>query len=80
MAALAFVQKNKMLLSDCAELSLGYSFRDRIEGTPNGPLRIIQMRDLTDDQQVDAEHAITLAGHGFAEAHFLRPGDLVFRA
>lgn len=80
MTATSFVQSKRLSLSDCAELSLGYSFRGRIEGTSEGSILLIQMRDLTDDQKVDPEHAIRCDDRGFTSAHFLQAGDLVFRA
>jgi hypothetical protein len=79
-AASGFVNKKNILLSECAELSLGYSFRGRIEGSPEGPILLIQMRDLTDAQEVDTSKAIRSEDRGFGSAHILRSGDLIFRA
>jgi hypothetical protein len=79
-AASAFLGEKTILLSECAELSLGYSFRGRIESAPAGSHLIIQMRDLTADQRVDMEHAIRGDDQGFTSMHYLESGDLVFRA
>jgi hypothetical protein len=79
-AASAFLKKKTILLSECAELSLGYSFRGRIESTPAGSYLVIQMRDLSADQRVDMEHAIRSDDHGFTSTHYLESGDLIFRA
>jgi hypothetical protein len=78
-AASTFLKK-KVLLSECAELSLGYSFRGRIESSSEGPILLIQMRDLTDGHEVDCARAVRSEDRGFNSAHFLRSGDLVFRA
>jgi hypothetical protein len=80
MTALAFSDKINILLSECAELSLGYSFRGRIESAPDGAFQLIQMRDLTDGQEVDSTKAIRSNDQGFSQAHYLQSGDIVFRA
>lgn len=74
------MNKKNILLAECAELSLGYSFRGRIESSPEGSILLIQMRDLTDEQEVDTSRAIRCEDRGFTSAHLLRSGDLVFRA
>jgi hypothetical protein len=80
MTASPFLKKKSILLSECAELSLGYSFRGRIESAPDGAVKLIQMRDLTDAQGVDTTKAIRSKEQGFSQAHFLQSGDLIFRA
>lgn len=75
-----FSQKKEVRLADCAELSLGYSFRGRIETAARGPVRIVQMRDLTEDGLVDAQSAARCEDYGFTEAHWLKVDDLVLRA
>jgi Restriction endonuclease S subunits len=80
MAESAFSEKKHLRLSDLAELSLGYSFRGRVEETPDGETRLIQMRDLTPENTVDSSGAVRIGGIGFSNAHYLNPGDLVFRA
>lgn len=80
MAASAFSKIKTLLLSDCAGLSLGYSFRGRVEEKPDEETRLIQMRDLTTENAVDPSRAIRIADAGFSKNHYLNPGDLVFRA
>ncbi|MCC5850619.1 MAG: restriction endonuclease subunit S [Verrucomicrobia bacterium] len=67
-------------LADLASLSMGYSFRGRIETTPHEDLAVVQMKDLTEDNRVSLEEAVFVIHHLYSEAHMLRKGDLVFRS
>jgi hypothetical protein len=80
MAASAFSGNSTFHLADIAELSLGYSFRGRIETMPDAPLRLIQMRDLSEGQLVDVEHSLRGPDPGVTQSHMLKAGDVVFRA
>jgi len=80
MATLPFSENKILRLADCATLSMGYSFRGRIETSPEGPICLIQMRDLTSDNFVDARAAARIQDTGFGGHHYVSPGDLVFRA
>jgi hypothetical protein len=75
-----FSQNKEERLDNCAELSLGYSFRGKIETAAAGPVRVIQMRDLSENGLVDARSAARCEDYGFTEAHWLRQDDLVLRA
>ena len=80
MAASPFSENKKLLLADCAELSVGYSFRGRIETAETGRVRLVQMRDLGEDGLVQFERSAHCEDPGLSPAHLLREGDLVFRA
>jgi hypothetical protein len=80
MPASGFLQNKNLPLSECAALSLGYSYRGRIEATAEGAMILIQMRDLTDANLVNTCNALRTNDPGFTSSHYLKPGDLVFRA
>ncbi len=59
---------------------MGYAFRSRLEAVPDGNVSVIQMKDLTDDNRLDA---VALARVEFVEVNphqFIRPGDIIFRS
>lgn len=70
----------RIRLGEVAELYLGYSFRSRLELDSGGKTLVVQMRDLTDRQDIDTESLARVREEGFADTHFLELGDLVFRS
>jgi len=67
-------------LGDVADIHLGYTFRDRLEFDAGGTVRVVQMRDLRDDQSVEFSGLVRIRGGDFGSLHRLIPGDLVFRS
>lgn len=67
-------------LKQIAQIRVGHPFRGRIEEVPNGPARVIQMKD------VDAERGVNWAGlaatelGGRKQPDWLKNGDLLFAA
>jgi restriction endonuclease S subunit len=70
----------KRRLKDIAKVQMGYPFRSRLEFSLNGNLRVIQMKDLGTDEQVDCESIQKIDMESCDKKHFIRKGDLVFRS
>jgi restriction endonuclease S subunit len=70
----------KTILKKLATVQMGYSFRSRLETTPNGDVAVIQMKDLLDDNTVDCEGLLKVNLESLKEHHLARKGDLVFRS
>jgi len=59
---------------------MGYSFRSRIEPFESGPVAVIQMKDLTDENIVNSAGLSYVEMDKFNENHFAQKGDLIFRS
>ena len=59
---------------------MGYSFRSRLRDVPSGGVRVIQMKDLTEENTVDPSTAIQIEGGLTPENQVAFAGDLVFRS
>ena len=63
-----------------ADITMGYTFRSRLEATPDGNLAVIQMKDLSDDNRLELA-ALARIEHAEAKPRrFVRPGDIIFRS
>lgn len=69
-----------MQLSQIADVRMGYPFRSRVERDPNGDVAVVQMKDISDSNQVSTEDAIKVVLPKGKARHMLRPGDLLFRS
>ena len=69
-----------MVLSELAEVQMGYPFRSRLEHDPQGDVAVIQMKDIDDANLLHAAEAIRIALPKGKTHHLLRPGDLLFRS
>lgn len=67
-------------LGDLADIRLGLSFRDRLEHDPDGNVAVVQMKDLTDEGNVDFSRTVRMFLPSGKERFRLRPGDLLFRS
>lgn len=70
----------KTELRNIASVQMGYSFRRRLELMEQGQIAVIQMRDLTDDNQVDCTGLARLDIKNIKKHHLVERGDLVFRS
>lgn len=59
---------------------MGYSFRSKLEASENGNIKVIQMKDLLDDNTVDCSGLMKIDMQTPKEQHFVQTGDLVFRS
>ena len=67
-------------LSTISKVQSGATFRSRIEAVPNGNLRVIQMRDLGDDNRVHFDQAIRVDQPRPARGLLAQWGDIIFRS
>lgn len=67
-------------IKDIATIQMGYSFRSKLEASENGNVKVIQMKDLLDDNTVDCSGLMKIDMQTPKEQHFARIGDLVFRS
>ena len=67
-------------LGDIAEISSGLTFRTGLEDLPKGDVKVIQMRDLDDNNTVSLESAVSISAFSPKKNQMARPGDLVFRS
>jgi restriction endonuclease S subunit len=73
-------RKMKLLLKDVATVHMGYSFRSRFESFDSGPVAVIQMKDLSDENIVNCGSLSYVDMDKFGENHFVQKGDLIFRS
>ena len=67
-------------LNDIAQIFLGVTFRSHIEAVSNGTLRVIQMRDLGDDNRVHFDRTIRVDHPIPKRGSLARWGDIIFRS
>lgn len=70
----------KYKLKQIAEIQAGYSFRSRLEPDLKGGVRVIQMKDLNDENIVSCEKLIRVSMETSKVGHFVKKGDLFFRS
>lgn len=68
------------LLSQVAEVQMGYSFRAGLIAAADGKLRVIQMKDLSEDDVVKCADLVQIDLDQVGERHLVKQGDLVFRS
>lgn len=69
-----------MKLSEIADVRMGYPFRSRLERDPRGDVAVVQMKNISESNQVSTEEAIKVVLPEGKSRHILRPGDLLFRS
>ena len=67
-------------LKDIATVSSGVTFRSRIEASKDGSVRIIQMKDLGDDNFVHLEDSIRTDRPKPKPNQLAKRGDIIFRS
>ena len=67
-------------LGNLADITMGYSFRSRLETASDGDLAVIQMRDLTDDNRLEPAALTRIELAEAKPRQFVRLGDIVFRS
>ena len=78
----ALLQRFVMIvnLQDVAKIQMGYSFRTRLESSPEGTIGVIQMKDLLDDNTVNINGVTKMDMLDIKEQHLASQGDLIFRS
>lgn len=70
----------KLELKDIGTISCGVSFRSRVETTSHGNVRLIQMKDLGDDNLVNLSSTVSVYLPNPKDYQFVRCGDILFRS
>jgi excinuclease UvrABC nuclease subunit len=70
----------KIKIKKLATVQMGYSFRSRMEASETGDVRVIQMKDLLDDNTVGCDDLAKIDLDAVKEHHLAQRGDLVFRS
>lgn len=69
-----------MELKTIAEVSSGYTFRERLEAFPKGDTAVIQMKNIDTADRLLLEDVPCVLLPGLSERQHLKPGDLILRA
>lgn len=67
-------------LKHIAELQMGYPFRSRLIHSTDGSVSVIQMKDLTDSNEVDCTELVRVDLDQIKSYHFIKAGELIFRS
>lgn len=70
----------KIELKKIVTIQSGFSFRTRLESMVTGSVAVIQMKDLTDSNQVCCDELARVDMDNHKAHHLVRPGDLIFRS
>lgn len=70
----------KIKLGTLATISMGQTFRSRLERDQAGDVRVVQMRDLTAENTVNAMTLVQISLDSVSDHHQLQEGDIIFRS
>lgn len=70
----------KIKLKNLASVQMGHSFRTRLEPDPDGNISVIQMKDLTEDNQLNDQELVQIHMQDLKEHHRVKTNDLAFRS
>lgn len=70
----------KTKLKHIANITTGVTFRSRIESNPSGTTKLVQMKDLTEQNSVSLDTTVTIDTPKLKESQLLKKGDLIFRS
>jgi hypothetical protein len=70
----------KMLLGELAQIETGYPFRSRISGSGEGNVSLIQLRNLTEADQLDISFLMRVEIPELDDKFQVELGDLIFRS
>ncbi|WP_265735815.1 restriction endonuclease subunit S [Acinetobacter sp. AM] len=67
-------------LKKLASIQTGHSFRSKIEPDSDGNISVIQMKDLTEDNRLNAKELVQIDMQDLKEHHRVKINDLAFRS
>lgn len=67
-------------LGQIANVRMGVPFRSRLEHAADGPIAVVQMKDIDDSDLLHVEDAVRMELADIKEHRLLQSGDLVFRS
>jgi restriction endonuclease S subunit len=59
-------------------ISSGYSFRGKINGSPNGNLRVVQLKDMENEYTSISNDCTFIDADEVKEKYYLKKGDILF--
>ena len=59
---------------------MGHSFRSKLEPAPNGNTSVIQMKDLSEDNRLNAQELVQINIKDLKDRHRVKFNDLAFRS
>lgn len=69
-----------MRLASIAEVTSGYTFRERLDAYPDGDVAVLQMKNIDSEERVLAEDLPRVMLADLNVRQLLRDGDIIFRA
>ncbi|MGO2320271.1 MAG: restriction endonuclease subunit S [Vibrio toranzoniae] len=70
----------KVNLKKIASVQMGHSFRSKLEPDSKGNISVIQMKDLTEYNRLNAQELVQIAMQDLKERHRVEINDLAFRS
>ena len=70
----------KIKLKKLASIQMGHSFRSKLEPDSDGNISVIQMKDLTEDNRLNAKELMQIDMQDLKEHHRVKINDLAFRS
>lgn len=70
----------KIKLKKLASIQMGHSFRSKLEPDSDGNISVIQMKDLTEDNRLNAQELVQIDMQDLKEHHRVKINDLAFRS
>ena len=67
-------------LKTIASIRSGYPFRSKIDPDLQGTIRVIQMKDLNEYNEIDLRDVFKIQISYFDPKHLLKPGDILFQS
>lgn len=67
-------------LKDIATISIGVTFRSRCESSPTGNVRVVQMKDLGDDNIVHLDSSMRMDFVNLKKNQLAQKNDIIFRS
>lgn len=69
-----------MKLKHLADIAMGHSFRSRLEQVEDGGMAVIQMKDLTEDNRLNASAMAHIDLAEVKARQYVEPNDILFRS
>ena len=69
--------KRVQKLADIASVSMGYSFRSRVEPEEDGYISVVQLRNIREDGTLDTDELVSVSLDKVKSSYWLHPRDIV---
>ncbi|GJQ59052.1 MAG: restriction endonuclease subunit S [Candidatus Scalindua sp. AMX11] len=75
-----YFKKSSIKLSNLAEIKSGYLFRSRLTKDIKGNVKVVQLKDVDSNGNLNLNDLITINSIQKERGHFLQDGDVIFKA